>query len=89
MNDLVEREAVLRTVVEQYSAHNELIPPWLDFTELPSVTQKSGKWLLNKEKSHFFDVYECSNCAKISGLTNYCPNCGAKMESEDKDANSN
>lgn len=30
------------------------------------------------------DGFECSNCGKISGLTNYCPNCGAKMESEDK-----
>ena len=61
--------------------------------KLPSVTQKSGKWI-DKEISNpdypFQDrkIIECSKChygivqARL-GYTNYCPNCGAKMESEE------
>lgn len=77
MSDLVEREAVLRTVVEQYSAHNELIPPWLDFTELPSVTpsryvnceiaEHDGNGCLGY--SHYgddFPVKECLHCPKYT-----------------------
>jgi hypothetical protein len=65
-----------------------------EIEKLPSVTQKSGKWI-DKEISNpdypFQDrkIIECSKChygivqARL-GYTNYCPNCGAKMESEDK-----
>lgn len=57
--------------------------------------QKSGKWI-DKEISNpdypFQDrkIIECSKChygivqARL-GYTNYCPNCGAKMKSEDKE----
>ena len=85
-NDAVSREAVLRTVVEQYSAHNKLIPPWLDFTDLPSVTQKSGKWILLDECAN--SGYYCSECHKklvkegwsqTVKKIKFCPNCGAKM----------
>lgn len=36
------------------------------------------------------ELWECSNCGyehkgDYTTLTNYCPHCGAKMESEDKD----
>ena len=45
--------------------------------QLPSVTQKSGKWI------DINGIYaECSNCNEeiyITGDFNYCPNCGAKM----------
>ena len=55
--------------------------------ELPSVTQKSGKWIGIDEEPH--EDYECSCCgyvvstftANIEPHTEYkfCPNCGAKM----------
>ena len=58
---------------------------------MPSVTQKSGKWIENR-----CDMYICSQCqhtyTDLSGERldmNFCPNCGAKMvepqESEDKE----
>ena len=54
--------------------------------QLPSVTQKSGKWLNDKD-----DMPTCSKCGYIPPYSaviddyeysNYCPNCGAKMEIE-------
>ena len=55
--------------------------------------QKSGKWIGIDEKPH--EDYECSCCgyvvstftANIEPHTEYkyCPNCGAKMGSEDKE----
>ena len=55
--------------------------------DLPSVTQKSGKWIGIDEEPH--EDYECSCCgyvvstftANIEPHTEYkyCPNCGAKM----------
>jgi hypothetical protein len=58
--------------------------------KLPSVTptRKKGKWIAKS----FHEVY-CDNCKfDFDIMTNefidkmkYCPNCGAKMESEDKE----
>ena len=49
--------------------------------KLPSVTQKYGKWI------HFAQSDDCSECGwstgKYGSPSKYCPNCGAKMESEE------
>ena len=60
--------------------------------EVPSVQpeQKTGRWVYMKDCEDWY----CSNCKDIFMLLegtpkdndyNYCPNCGAKMESEGKD----
>lgn len=55
--------------------------------ELPSVTSKpkTGHWI--EEKS---EVYKCSSCGGYAlewggqlKMSNYCPNCGARMEVEE------
>ena len=55
--------------------------------DLPSVTQKSGKWQrvsIEKYIQHAMAYYECSECGvQTIGEPKYCPNCGAKMESEE------
>lgn len=47
----------------------------------------SGRWI--KHDGDFHDSRECSACHVWMpwnmNYTNYCPNCGAKMESEDKE----
>ena len=57
--------------------------------QLPSVTpkQKTGKWIpqnLNKSNGMISTaVYyypKCSVCGANANYTNFCPNCGAKME---------
>lgn len=65
---------------------------------LPAVQseQKTGRWIEQTDTQN--DVYYvCSNCKEaftlIEGtptdnLYNYCPNCGAKMKSEDRNEDS-
>lgn len=59
----------------------------------PSVHPKAkpGKWV-DSQRSIFGVIVKCDQCGNFLGLNavnggrgdaNYCPNCGAKMESED------
>ena len=45
------------------------------FDELPSVTQKPGKWIYKNLKGQYCSVCDEQSVWKF----NYCPNCGAKM----------
>lgn len=46
-----------------------------------------GRWRLVGECG-FNDCYICSECGKIAmNDSNYCPNCGAKMDKETADVN--
>lgn len=100
--DAISREAVY-SILNEYHIGEEEIESAMDECQnltvngiisdvslLPSVTQKSGKWITvtNGRGGH-----ECSLCHVYAPsyqngdewLTNFCPNCGAKMESEDKE----
>lgn len=59
---------------------------------LPSVTPqpKTGHWIYSKAVNTGEIIFsECSVCgngeSRCAKRMNYCPNCGAKMESEDKE----
>jgi rubrerythrin len=63
-----------------------------EIQKLPSVTQKSGKWIRGEVEVGACEIeypwWKCSECGWEHALViprNYCPNCGAKMESEDKE----
>lgn len=51
---------------------------------LPSVKLPKGEWVLEEEQNHVELMYSCSECGFIAWgeyeKTNYCPNCGARME---------
>ena len=64
--------------------------------ELPPVTptRKKGKWIKRENINGLEQYYQCSNCGNHclyeyveigfkNAKTNYCPNCGAEMESEE------
>ena len=74
----------MKTVVNYInSAHDKIV-------NLPRVKQepKTGKWISTETKGvryAFWCRYKCSLCGGLSDHTNFCPNCGAKMESEDKE----
>lgn len=85
-DDAISREAVNNLQKYRYNCGDTSITcvSLKSINELPSVTQKSGKW----DRS-----CTCSVCGqwrileseKNSGKYKFCPNCGARMESEDKE----
>ena len=86
--DTISRTEVMNVLsdfitLEKYiDKHNRITFEPLEqmINAIPSVTQKSGKWILGIN-------WKCDNCGFVdSGAHgfNYCPNCGARMESEDK-----
>ena len=73
MIDLIDRQAVLDLI---YIPMPELERK---IKALPPVEQKPGKWKVTDG----ILVY-CSECCHVNfKATNYCPNCGAKMEGEE------
>ena len=55
------------------------------FATVDAEPVRHGRW---EECGQYdvFDYYQCSECGYFSfdGETNYCPNCGAKMDGESK-----
>ena len=86
--DCISREAVLE-IQSKYAEHIGATKFWQmrdDIRELPSVTptRPKGKWKpLNYKDEMWGYVYKCSNCGATEYKDNFCPNCGAKMESEE------
>lgn len=56
--------------------------------KLPSAEPKKGKWISEGQKNKGFNFWmHCSLCGyktidAPSSRTNYCPNCGARMEED-------
>lgn len=92
--DAVSRDAVLSKKI-----YTETEEGWSGYTvdadyieQLPSVTQKSGHWIEERDDYGEVQGWHCSNCYEDTGFTTdcateFCPNCGARMvepqESED------
>ena len=54
------------------------------------VEVKHGKWLLKHiGVGHYWECSECEFKNAVMPRTNYCPNCGAKMDSERNDEDGN
>ena len=56
-----------------------------DLSEKIDMTTGTAKWAAQSESISDFAIHErfyCSKCGDWNtyGMTNYCPNCGAKME---------
>jgi len=86
--DAISRQAVLAIAgdscldLDSYEDTKEFCD---EIKELPSVTPQSkmGRWIGHFDESGKW--YECDQChTDWGGSVNYCPNCGAKMGSEDK-----
>ena len=91
-DDAISREWLMRKATERFYTTNYFNHISAMIEEAPSVTQKYGKWILLDECAN--SGYYCSNCQKklvkegwsqTVKKIKYCPNCGAKMESEDKE----
>lgn len=51
-------------------------------TAQPTIQPKKGTWIDIRENTEWYArEYECSECGgTMLGESNFCPNCGAKME---------
>lgn len=83
-DDCISREAAIKAFGDVHPMDYNTQAYITNIQNLPSVTPKPkiGRWI---PRSHVFGVAYCSECdfeLKIDD-TNYCPNCGAKMESEE------
>lgn len=97
MNDLISRRAAIQAIDDLPNCYNGYSDAYDKayiigvLEEVPSVEPKKGKWLETDAYPH--NVY-CSECFKNFAQTHwvvwedgslprkFCPNCGARMESE-------
>lgn len=60
-----------------------------DIPAIAVAESKHGYWVYNRGQAFGEPCYFCSLCidgGSNNGRDNYCPNCGAKMDGERKDA---
>ena len=55
-----------------------------DAPTVDAVPVRHGKWIDRNGAivAPFWERYECSECGARSDNSNYCPNCGARMDEE-------
>lgn len=90
--DCISRKQIIEAHYEWCNKHqgeNDVFYTWsLELMKnAPSVvpSRATGKWVVaDDDESIMFTVYKCSRCGNVLGGSphNYCPNCGARMESD-------
>ena len=78
-NDLISRKAAIAFLqsipyIKEHPNMGELMKEWIE--QIPSVQPKTGRWIDD-------NCSECRQYVYHGDANNYCPNCGAKMESEE------
>ena len=79
-NDLISRKAAIAFLqsipyIKEHPNMGELMKEWIE--EIPGGQPKTGRWIDD-------NCSECGQYVYHGDANNYCPNCGAKMESENK-----
>ena len=92
MNDLIRRQAAIdamRELPHEYNTKEQrartggIAACQTIIRELPSVHPKTGRWI-DVDSLDGALWHACSECGETEFYaTNYCPNCGAKMEVEE------
>lgn len=85
-DDLIRRQdAVSRMSDLICELKSERLPTWDEvynaMSDLPSIQpeQKTGRWLINSD-GYYPYCSICKNEPQGRIMTDYCPNCGAKMK---------
>jgi len=87
MAEYIEREALISIIRER----NSRVPSWIeecisDCSTIDVRPERHGGWDIDFYCNRVCSCcsYTDSNAVKVSA-SNYCPNCGAKMDGEDGD----
>ena len=87
----ISRSAVMKLLESRYSS-DTIMSIYEEVLELPSVnpTRPKAKWIMTSDyytgAYETIDYVKCSCCGEESlEEGKYCPNCGAEMESKDKE----
>lgn len=73
-NDLISREYVMRSIANQYSEHNELVPSWLHIGNMREAD--NAPTVENKETDALLDMLRPkSRWREYEGVTT-CERCG-------------
>ena len=87
MADYIEREKLLRDI-NHYHLSDGKFQHWVEVQQAADVAPvRHGRWI-SKNPHGYEWIFVCSNCGYVDGYPfndrhNYCPNCGANMESEE------
>ena len=89
MSDLIDRQAAIDAIGRDPMGglNYERILKYL-----PTAEPKTGSWIADGQKQkHGYEWMHCSVCGFSdidvpASHTNFCPNCGARMEGEDNEA---
>ena len=86
MAEYIDREKLLRDI-NHYHLSDGKFQHWVEVQQAADVAPvRHGRWI-SKNPHGYEWTFVCSNCGYVDGYPfndrhNYCPNCGAKMESE-------
>ena len=91
-DDLISRQAALDDAHRQIwyrmnqQGMRDRIDEWLKNLPSAEPERKKGKWIYDSESYPLGNPaghYNCDQCGEsVSCKSNFCPNCGAKMEGE-------
>lgn len=88
MDDLISRQAAIKALDNIGSLDTDADREYARqvFEALPAAELRKGKWMKEQYSANGYthiDGYRCSKCTLMYPWpTNYCPNCGARMEGE-------
>ena len=88
MSDLISREEAYKVLTEYYHHRLDIQHKGLReaLNRVPTAEPKHGRWI---GVNPMVDTLECSVCGEnILGeefKSNYCPNCGCRMDEVEKD----
>lgn len=82
MDDLISRQAAIERITDPSINRIEQA-----LNEVPNIRskQKTGQWLINSD-GYYPYCSICKNEPQGRIMTDYWPNCGAKMESDNNDS---
>ena len=92
-NDTISRQATISFIenvpyIKDHQNVGDLIKEWLEQIPAAQPKQKTGRW--EHDGGHFANRWICSQCGYKfyfeKSEAKYCPNCGAKMESDNNDS---